>query len=235
MNLGSPIRKLTVAAAALLLVASVSTADAFSLRVPQVALNGASLQAYLNGVGETINVNTDQVDGQVWSTTVSGNSTFTIMLEAAGNAAFNSIGIYNIDDPNAMPALFQVFPGAASPGWFATAHFGAGGSLVVTLFDNNSVIMGQTFYAGVNKSRFGFYLQGPGGTFFSDDTRNGGFAQILTYAGTGINFGTWWECFEDVPYVQSDKDFEDVVLLVESVSATTTDGMTWGRLKKLYR
>jgi hypothetical protein len=235
MRLDSRLRIALPVIAALLLAITASTAGAFSLRNPQVVFNGASLQGYLNGVGEGINVYTDQVDAQVWSTTVSGNSTFTLMIEYAGNAGANAIGIYNIADPNPVPALFQVFPAAATAGWFATAHFGDAGSLVVSLFDNNAAYQGQAAYGGVDKNNFGFYLQGPGGLFFSDDLRNGGNPQMLTYAGTGINFGTWWECIEDLPWTTGDRDFEDAVLVIESVSATPTDDMTWGQLKKLYR
>jgi hypothetical protein len=220
--------------AALALVASASTAGAFTMRSPQVAFNSASLQGYLNGVGESINVNTDQLDAQVWDTSVSGNATFTLMIELAGNAASNNIGVYNANGP-VNPPQFLVFPGAASAGWFAACHFG-GGNLVVTLFDNNSVIQGQSFYPGVNANGFGFYLSGPGGTFYSQDARNGGSTpRALTYAGTGNNFGDWWECFEDLAPGGSDNDFEDAVLLLQSVVPTAAHGTTWGALKSLYR
>lgn len=213
--------------------ASSADASLFPPRSPQVVFNSASLQGYLNGVGESINVTTDQLDAQVWTSTVSGNSTFTLMIELAGNAAANNIGIYNTNDPP-NPPLFQVFPGAASAGWFATAHFGSG-NLVVTLFDNNSLIQGQTFFANVNPNAFGFYLQGPGGTFYSEDSRNGGAAQMLTFAGTGQNYGEWWECFEDLPRAGGDGDFNDAVLLMQSVVPTDVAGASWGRLKALYR
>lgn len=223
----------TVGVATALLVGSFSTASAFGPRVPQIVFNSASLQGYLNGVGEAINVNTDQVDGQVWTSSVSGNSTFTLMIELAGNAAANTIGLYNTGGPP-VPPLYQVFPGAATAGWHALAHF-QGGNLVVTLFDQNSIIQGQNFYAGVNANAFGFYISGPGGTWYSQDSRNGGAAQILTYAGTGQNFGEWWECFEDEAYGTGDKDFEDAVLLLQSVVPTPANASTWGKLKSLYR
>jgi hypothetical protein len=228
-------RSVGIAATAVVLIAaSASLAAAFNPRVPQVAFNTAGLQGYLNGVGEAINVATDQVDAQVWTTSVSGNSTMTLMIELAGNAASNSIGVYNTN-AGPVPPLFQLFPGAASSGWFATAHF-SGGNMTVTLFDNNSIIQGQNFYAGVNANGFGFYISGPGGTFYSEDSRNaGGAAQILTYLGTGVNFGDWWECFEDTPFAGGDQDFDDAVLLLQSVVPTPVDGTTWGRLKTLYR
>lgn len=226
-------RLFSTGAIALLAVATVHPdASAFNLRVPQATVVGGSLQGYLNGLGESINVSTDQLDAQVWTSSVSGNATFTLMIELAGNAGSNSIGIYNTNGP-VNPPLFQVFPGAASAGWFATAHFG-GGNLVVTLFDNNSVIQGQSFYAAVNPNGFGFYLQGPGGTFYSQDARNpGGAIHALTYAGTGQNFGDWWECFEDTS--PGDLDYNDAVLLLQSVVPTPVGSRTWGALKSLYR
>jgi len=229
------VRLLCTLAIAVLAIAMVPpNASAFNLRVPQVALNPASLQGYLNAMDGGINVQTDQLDAQVWTSSISGNSTFTLMIELAGNAASNAIGIYNTNGP-VNPPLFQVFPGAASAGWFATAHF-SGGNMVVTLFDNNSIIQGQSFYAGVNSNGFGFYLQGPGGTFYSQDARNpGGAAQALTYLGTGQNFGDWWECFEDIPAANSDLDYDDAVLLLQSVAPTPVGSRTWGALKSLYR
>jgi len=207
---------------------------AFPLRNPQIVVNpgDGSLQGYFNGVGENINVATDQLDAQTWSTTISGNSTLTLMLEIAGNAWGNAIGIYNGAD--AVPTLYEVLPGAATPGWHALAHFGVGGSLVVSLFDQNAVYQGQSAYAGVDKDNFGFYLQGPGGTFYSQDYRNAGNAHVLTFAGTGVNYGCWWQCFEDLPAGQTDNDFNDAVLFVESVNPVPAGQTSWGRIKSLY-
>lgn len=227
----------SVVAVALLATAVTSAQAAFPLRAPQIVVNpgDGALQGYFNGLGETITVATDQLDAQTWSTSISGNSTLTLMLEIAGYAASNSMGVYNGNAVGA-PTLYQVFPGAATPGWHAVAHFGAGGSLVVTLFDNNAIIQGQSAYAGVDKNNFGFYLQGPGGTFYSQDYRNAsGAARVLTFAGTGINFGSWWQCFEDLPFGSSDEDFNDMVLIVESVAPVNASQTSWGRIKGLYR
>jgi len=221
------------AAAVALLLGSFAAAQAYPLRAPQVVFPAAPLQGYLNGVGESINVLTDQVDAQNWITSVSGNASFTLMIELAGNAPFNGIGAYNGNDPAPAPALFQIFPAAASAGWFASAHFSAG-NLVVTLFDNNSIIMGQTFYAGVNASNFGFYISGPGGTFYSQDYRNGGLAHVLTYQGTGQNAGDWWECFEDMPWAAQAVDFDDAVLMLQSVVPTAAPTPSWGAVKGRY-
>jgi hypothetical protein len=42
------------------------------------------LQGYLNSQGESINVLTDQQDAQIWSSSASGNSLLTLMVEFAG-------------------------------------------------------------------------------------------------------------------------------------------------------
>ncbi len=216
------------------LVALASTASAFNLRSPQVVLNGASVSGVLAGQGNTINVDTDQLDAQAWTSTASGNATFTLVIELAGNAASNNIGVYNAGA--ASPTLYQVFPGAATAGWFATCHFTSTGGLTVLLFDDNAVFQGSTAFTGVDRTNFGFYLQGPGGTFYSQDYRNaGGNAQMLTYAGNGINLGEYYECFEDLPYSSGDADFQDAILDLQSVNPTPTHTQTWGALKATYR
>lgn len=205
-------------------------------RVPQVAVVGGSLQGYFNGVGETINVLTDQQDISNWATTVSGNSTFSLMIELAGNAASNSIGIYNAGVP--APTLYQVFPGAAATDWFATVAFrNFPTRVVVNLFDNNAVLQGTTTYLGADRTNFGYYIQGPGGTWYSQDYRNGGNAQALVYPGHGINAGQWWLAFEDASVTGgSDQDYDDAVLFLESVNESTpVSTTTWGQLKTRIR
>jgi hypothetical protein len=235
------IRNATLALAALALVASTSIASA-ALRSPQIAVQGGSLQGYLNGVGQTINVLTDQDAAQVWTSTVSGNSTFTLQIELAGNAASNAIGVYN--GAAASPTLYQVFPGAAQAGWFAVASFRSGGLLRVNLFDDTATLAGSTSYTGVDRDNFGFYLAGPGGTFYTQDYRNpGGSVQALTYGATGTSVGSWWLCWEDVstdPGVivktgSSDSDYDDAVLFLESVNPTPATTESWGSLKRRYR
>lgn len=229
---------IAAAVVASLAVVAVAPAQAqYSPRVPQIVFSTGSLQGYLNGLGESINVATDQVNAQVWQTGVSGNTEFTLMIELAGNAPANNIGIYNATDPNPVPALFQVFPGAASAGYFANVTFRNSPSrAIVTLFDDQANILGQTTYLGVDRTAFGFYIQGPGGLFFSQDLRNvSGEPHVLTYAGTGINAGEWWQCFEDLAGQGLGADFDDAVLLLQSVVPTPASTTTWGRLKGLYR
>ena len=227
-------RLATMIIGSIALVAFAGSAAA-ALRVPQVVVNGGTLQGYLNGVGEAINVSTDQQDVQRWTATVSNNSTFTIQVELTGNAASNSIGIYNAGF--AVPPLYQVFPGAATSGWFAVASFRtAPVRVVVSLFDGAAAFQGSTTYlAGPpDRNDFGFYLQQQAGlVLYTQDARNpGAHAQALTYAGTGINSGSWWLCFDDQSLPQgSDYDFDDAVLFLESVNPTPVNKTSWGELK----
>lgn len=220
-------------------LAIIATCASAALRVPQVAVGGTSLQSYLNSQGESaINVNTDQADIQTWTTTVSGNSTFTMMMEFAGNAGSNTVGIYN--GGAVAPTLIPVFPGAAAAGWFATASFrNTPVRVIVNLFDQNGVLQGSNTYLGADRNNFGVYLQGPGGTFYTQDARNpGARVQALAYAGTGINAGSWWLCMEDLAMNSgSDGDYDDAILFVESVNPTVVpvNTTTWGTLKNRFR
>jgi hypothetical protein len=226
---------ITAGALAFVGVASIAThASAFNLRVPQIAIGGGSLQSYLNSLGQTTNVNTDQIDAQVWSTTLSGNSVFTLMIEFAGNAGSNAIGVYNADE--VAPTLFEIFPGSAVPGWHALISFTNSGNLVVTRFDENNAVINQTTYLNVHKNSFGFYMQGPGGLFYSQDGRNvGAAAQMVSYEGNGQGSGEWLLCFEDTPSASSDNDFNDAVVILESVLPVATKPTTLGAVKALYR
>jgi hypothetical protein len=222
-----------VATIVLAVFATVVLAGAASaaLRVPQVPVAGGALQGYLNSVGESINVNTDQNAAQTWVTTVSNNSTFTLMIELGAFAPNNAIGVYNAAD--AVPALYQVFPGAATAGWFATTSWRSGPTrVIVNLFDQNAVFQGSTTYLGADGTNFAYYLSGPGGLFYTQDYRNpAGAAYALAFAGTGNNVGQWWLAMEDL----GDFNFSDAVLFLESVNPTPVNSTSWGQLKRRFR
>jgi hypothetical protein len=210
------------------LICIATTASAFPLRAPQVPFLFPPLQNYLNAVDANINVSTDQLNAPLWSVSVTGNTDFTLMLKTPPGAG-NAIGIYNAG----LPApLFQVFPPVAMSGWFATLHFQAG-NLIVTLFNQNSVIQGQFFYPGVNPNNFGFYTQGPGGLWFSEDLLNGGAPQMLAFASNLVP-GDYWLCFSAFAY-NPQSTFDDVVVNIQSVRPTPAGNTTWGQIKDQYR
>jgi len=229
-------KRLVTMFVSMLMLAVFAASASAAPRVPQIVVNGGTLQGYLNSVSETINVNTDQLDIQRWTSTVSNNSTFSIQVEFSGNAGSNSVGLYNAS--LAAPPLYQVFPGAATAGWFAIASFRTAPiRVVVNLFDNNAAPQGNITYLGADKNDFGFYLQQQGGlVLYTQDSRNGGNAQALTYAGNGINSGSWWLCWEDATPAQgADNDFDDFVLFLESVNPTPVSKTSWGELKTRFR
>jgi hypothetical protein len=215
------------------LVASATFANA-ALRVPQVPVIGGGLQAYLNSVGESINVLTDQDANQTWSHTVSGTTTYTIQFQSSPNAAIQQFGLYNASA--VIPPLFFLMSGSVGPLGFSTATFMAGNILVVNRFDALGNFLSTTTFGGVDPNNFGFYLSVPAGTVFTQDGRNpGGLARAITFRGTGANAGTWWLCWDE-PLVGApgDQDFDDLVVLMESVNPTPVSNSTWGQLKARF-
>lgn len=227
-------RSITFSLLALALVSATSASAA--LRSPQVPVLGGTLQTYLNSVDGGINVAADQDVSQRWAVTASTNATFTVMVELSGDAGSNALGLYNAGVGS--PTLYQLFPGAAQAGWFAVASFrNTPTRAVVNLFDDSAVLQGTTTYLGADRTNFGFYISGPGGTWYTQDSRNAGDAvQALAFAGTGFNAGQWFLCFEDASVRgASDKDYDDAILFMESVNPTPVTGTSWGQLKARFR
>jgi len=231
MKLVKTLASVTLAAIATIALTS-AAANAFSLRSPQIIFTYGPLQGYFVGVGESINVATDQVNSQSFASSVGGNSTITLMAELSGPTASDEIGVYNALD--ASPALDAVFPPVASAGWFANLHW-SGGSLQVYLYDASAVFQGMSTYPGADPMHFGFYYKSQAGLWYSQDARNSGLPQVLTYAGTGANFGDWWECFEPFGYNIGTAQYTGAILLVQSSVPTPTKQKTWGSLKSDYR
>ena len=166
----------------------------------------------------------------------SGNALLTLKVQFSPNAAAQQFGIYNASA--AVPPLFFVISGAVGSLGFSTLSFQPGNQLVVNRFDLNGNFLSSTTFAGVDANNFGFYISGPGGTFYSQDYRNPvGSAQMLAYKGTGLNAGEWWLCFEEtsVGGGASDQDFDDAVLILESVNPLATEKASLGSIKALYR
>lgn len=226
----------SVLMAALVATAAFSVPSFAALRAPQVPVLGGTLQSYLTSIGESINVATQQEDIQVWAHTTSATTGFTIMVENTGNAALNSINMYNASAPG-VPPFYLLLPGNLTQDAFATGTFLAGNQLRVNRFDSNALLVSTQVYNGVDPSGFSFAIDGPSGTFYAEDSRNpGGKAQALAYPGNGANTGTWWLCFEESSVAAgSDQDFDDSVILMESVNPTPVSRTSWGQLKARFR
>ena len=240
------VTRITAVLAIAALALTASAAGAFTLRSPQVVFASSTLQGDLTAWDGGIIAATQQLDAQAFSTGLTGNTDFTLLLKSSPNAA---IGVYNVLG-GATPPLYQLFAPATPVDYYVSCHFASGGNLAVTLFDNNGVAQGTTNFTGVDRTNFGFYIStasvppsAPAGvnspvyTWYSQDSRNGGSAQALTYQGTdGVNTGEWFECFEANPYSPASM-FTSAVLVLQSVNPlpTPTRQGSWGALKASYR
>ena len=207
-----------------------------ALRVPQVAVQGSSLQTYLNGVGEQIDVHKDQQNIQVFVATLSNTIPVVLQLELGSRDTPFEIGVY--DATQSGPVLVPLFPPVSGPGWFVVAAFRLNPTrLIVNVFDQNTMLIGTHTYLDANRGAIAFYEQGPEGTFYTQDSRNPGAApQVLVFAGTGSNTGSWWMAFERTSLgAGSDYDFDDGVVFLESVDVDPVQHASWGQVKARFR
>ena len=221
--------KTLVAAAALAMSAS-------AFATPVLPGTETSLQTVINGlytaagtnVSKATDVNTNQKqENGLFQIEASGGSIATMIIEIAGNANFNSFGIY---DPSKPSVFLQLFSGAAS----STDKVSLYGN------ENNQFSLG---YPGAPKTQFssgtfGYYLiDANGSMFYSQATLNaGGADQLVAFQGDGDiiklpgqKAGVWGAssyilAWEDQPYGNSDKDFNDMVVYVESITAVPEPG-----------
>jgi Domain of unknown function (DUF4114)/PEP-CTERM motif len=184
-------------------------------------INGGSLQSILNGITDdgtsSVNVQTDQVaSDEYWRLTASGGSVATMIIEVADFAYGNSFGVYDAANPSSKVTLFN---GAAAGGDQAMVSIRASGAVYVNLVNTGVVFQSKNF---------GYFLAGPGGTFYSDGALNSDQADhMVAFQGKGdavtlpdYGSGTWTDnefilAWEDALAV--DNDFNDMVLMVESV------------------
>jgi hypothetical protein len=174
------------------------------------------------------NVNTDQAnESGLFQIEASGGSIATMIIEVAGNASTNTFGIY---DPYNTSTRLELFNGAATGGAGTTA----GTLAVLTVNAANkftSIVSGAV--AQFSTSTFGYYLSTATGlTFFSQATQNNnGDDNMVAFRGDGDKIqlpggsaGVWGPssyilAWEDQPLSGSDKDYNDMVIYVESVTA----------------
>jgi hypothetical protein len=172
------------------------------------------------------NVLTDQAaPDEMWAIEASGSSIATIVLELAGFADQNILGVYDINNPLNRVELFG---GSASSGDSVALSFTATG-----LVKRNFVSTGISFASNL----FGYFLQTPDNIFYSQAFLNpGGSDQMVAFRGDGDTIqlpdklpGVWGSssyilAWEDLAYNSSDKDFDDFVVYVESVTAVPEPG-----------
>lgn len=196
---------------------------------------GASLQGILNDItvnpagNSSVNVTADALSDTAdsyWSLTATGGSISTLIIELAGFADNNKFGIYDKSDPSKQ---VQLFGGSAGSGDMAMVSIRADGSVWVNLFTDSGINFAT--------NEFGYYLDSShssdGGFWYSDTTLNSDeMDHMAAYQGKGtdivrldanLSAGLWTEneyilAFEDLASCPSDCDYNDFVVMVESVT-----------------
>jgi hypothetical protein len=202
---------------------------------------GAALQGVIDGITvsppSSVDVTTDEVaDAQdsLWSVTGTGASVGTLIVELAGLASTTVFGVYDAFDPSKQVTIFD---GAASAGAQGLLSIKDDGSVFVNFVDTGVDFAGNLF---------GFFLdsrpsrEANTGIWFSDTSLNpDGFDHMAAYQGTGdlvdlpgVAPGIWTPseyilAWEDLHADIADGDFEDFVVMVESVQPVPIPGAAW--------
>lgn len=207
---------------------------AFTLRHPQVVFSAGALQSQLDAADGGIHVLTDQVENFSWiAPLLAKGCDVAFGIRSLDTTGTFTVGAYSTSQSSST--LCALLPAGATRGWFAACRISSSGILTVRLFDEVANFVGLTQFPGFDPAHTGFYVDGPGGIWFTEDARNEGSAQALSFGGTGINHGSVFLCFETWPYDPDDSTFTGVVLQVEAVCGLPARPSTWGHLKGLYR
>jgi hypothetical protein len=182
----------------------------------------------------SVNVNNDQLDNDsIWTNTGSSGSIASFIVEIAGNAGVNQLGIYDITT-NSKAVFFEA---GDAEGYQATIRFlDATDRVKVQVTDQFGEDVRSFFAAGFTTNKFGFFLENVtnGSIFYSENARNGGNDHLVAFQGKGdkvdldkgaaasgaasFNTGSWTAdeyiiAFED----GADFDYNDAVFMIESV------------------
>ena len=198
-----------------------------------------SLQNALNGIttsGPNINVYTGQSSPSAyWSIGASGGSYNAVMLEIAGNAGSNTFGIF---DPSNPSNYLQLFSGVATTGdstLLTVVNNGDGTYTFTASYYSGGVPTGSYSQITMSGDVFGYYLGAASNTptFYSDPSMNApggttypnGMPHMATYEGNNTTYlndakflsSEYLLAWDDSAWGSSDQDYNDFVVLVESV------------------
>lgn len=169
---------------------------------------------------------TQQKQSSYWSVNSSSGSISTIMLQIAAYNGHDTFGIFDPNDPSNKLALFT---GGVNGGQAALSVYTGGGYAVN--------FGAKTYFSTTNY--FGYYLTTPSGTYYSAPNLNeaggttypDGTPHMVAYQGdnssvlkpmNGFPGGVWDSneyilAWEDLPWGASDLDYNDFIVMVESV------------------
>ena len=211
-----------------------------------------SLQQVFDGftVGGTSSVTaaTDclpDTNDSYWQVAASGGTLSTIVIEVASNDGTNTFGIFD----SASNAMLELFDGSASAGQQAIVGIDNAGHVYLNFTDTGTVFLGG--------NNFGYYLgTETQGNFYSDTSKNttDNMDHMYAYQGVGDQValanwasGTWgpgeyilaWEDLLFAPNgsnlltcidscgTYADGDYNDFVVMVESVNPVPVPAAVW--------
>jgi len=195
------------------------------------------LDSHTQGGVSSVDVTTDYLSDEMdsyWRITATGGSVATIVIELAAYANQNEFGVYDPYDPTKKVTIFT---GSEGEGAQATLSIKASGSVYINGRDTN---VDFTTFA------FGYFLKTPNSDpyvyFYSDSALNAdGYDHMLAYRGKNVDYfspnppedpanpqddeydyALWTDrefvlAWEDLPGNSSDGDYDDFVVMVESV------------------
>lgn len=219
------------AVALVLFVAGPASADAINTNRP-IPLGDNGFEDNLQEVFDSITVGgpgidafADQTGFALFTNQASGGAVATFIVEITAGDGTQTIGLYDANNPS---NLVQVFGAGDTAGEQKLISFLANGQVKI-----NGVVAGT-----LSSNTFGFYLRtGSGVTWYTEDSLNGGNPQALVYRGdaaTTLQIDPYFPglfssdeyifAFEDGSYANSDRDFQDAVFLVESITPTPEPG-----------
>jgi hypothetical protein len=188
-----------------LLVTAAALAGCFAISAQATPIRLDGSEKNLQQIAPSIDVvNGQYALDEAW-TTDGFASMAAIVVELAGYANQNRLGIYDVYDPGNR---FELFNGAAGKGASRAFSVDTNG-----LVYSNFAVTTTTFTSQV----FGFYLHTPAGLWFSQSNRNADGADHLVAYQTGSQFLFGWE---DLAARNWDQDYNDFVMLVGGVKGT---------------
>lgn len=164
----------------------------------------------------------------------------TILIEVAGYASQNTLGIYDMNDPTRRLQLFAGSAGSDASRILTVSATDGGYQFTVTRSDTGNVLGTSVF----SSQSFGYFLttpEFPGRDFFSDTAINAdGTDHLYGYQGNGGMFldnnyvppslrgltfdaGMYLLAWEDL-YGGGDRDYQDMVVVTQSITPVPLPG-----------
>lgn len=232
-----------------LVAAAALAVSAGAFAAPTTVLVGSeqSLQSIINGLYTSSSpmssapdvMNNQASESGVFKIEASGGSYATMIIEIAGMDDTNTMGIYDI---NNSANFLQMFSGAATTGYRSQLEiYALGGgtyNFVSTLKTSTGTLVGSSEKV-FSSTSFGYYL-GAGSvnpTYFSQATKNANENDhMVAYQGDGdfitvngipeVKWGSssYLLAWEDQPLGTGDRDYNDMVVYVESITPVPEPG-----------